>query len=749
MLLRLNAVEEIGRFGSLTHKAEQFSRLSLVFARNAYGKSTLCSVLRSASENQPKYIQARRRLGAKGESRVQSSWAPNITIAFGGGSWNANPNKVYVFDQEFVLQNLHVGESVTRENKRSLLPVVLGEAGVQFAQKIIDLDREQRDLDGAMKADGAVIRAKCPSVTQDNLSAFCARAVPTDIGKRVESAAKAVELAKHAVAVKQKKNPRPIALESRERYSEIAARTIGSVTTDAAQRVRSHIEKHGLTPNGDKWLKYGVDRLQGDSCPLCDQNIAGLDLIDTFEAYFSDAFAALIRDRDAAVAALEEAVGDNGVTAVGDENAEDFSFWQTVCELPHPPGLLPEQRQLILKGLNALLKVFEQKTANPLASVSFGSATASIEEALTLIGAYNDQVAACVVAIETAKKAVQTADLKQAQNIHQGWIALAAKESDPIKSAAAGYAAAEARRTAIELEKKTAQDQLTAYAKKTMGTRQIEINNLLANFGTNFTIVDAKANFVGRDPNTEFAIAIGARKVKVGEKSDIEPSFKTVLSAGDKTTLALAFFIAQVQADPNLSSAVVVLDDPFNSQDMSRQFETTSQIRAISNIAAQTIVFSHDPRFLHMIEKDADHAITRTFQILCADNDEGTISPWLSADELKPEYVRQSEIIREFAGHGSLLKNVTHVSVLQAMRPFLEDYIRARFPGRFAELVMLADMIKAIQEAGVSDPLFGSIADLTALNEYTRPNMHGGGQTPDPTALRAQCQKIVRLIGKY
>src|SRR5277367_1078899 len=126
MLLKLNAIEEIGRFAMLRHQAEPFSRLSLVFARNGYGKSTLCAILRSASEERPNYIQVRRRLDAKKESRVQSKWASGATVAFGGGKWNSCPGKVYVFDQEFILRNLHVGESVTRENKRSLLPVVLG-----------------------------------------------------------------------------------------------------------------------------------------------------------------------------------------------------------------------------------------------------------------------------------------------------------------------------------------------------------------------------------------------------------------------------------------------------------------------------------------------------------------------------------------------------------------------------------------------------------------------------------------------
>ena len=65
-----------------------------------------------------------------------------------------------------------------------------------------------------------------------------------------------------------------------------------------------------------------------------------------------------------------------------------------------------------------------------------------------------------------------------------------------------------------------------------MSARQSTINTLLSDFGANFSIVDARASYVGREPNTDFAIAVGTHKIKAGEKSPNEPSFKTVLSAG-------------------------------------------------------------------------------------------------------------------------------------------------------------------------------------------------------------------------
>jgi hypothetical protein len=83
------------------------------------------------------------------------------------------------------------------------------------------------------------------------------------------------------------------------------------------------------------------------------------------------------------------------------------------------------------------------------------------------------------------------------------------------------------------------------------------------------------------------------------------------------------------------------------------------------------------------------------------------------------------------------------------MRPFLEDYLRHRFPGRFHDMAHLPDMTKAISDAGPSDPMFCCASDLTALNEYTRPEMHGGAKVPDVDELWAQAQRVDRVIGSY
>jgi wobble nucleotide-excising tRNase len=751
MLLKLDSIEEIGRFQSLKHKAPQFSRLTLVFARNGFGKSTICAVLRSVATNEPNHISSRRRLDAKSECKVQSQWQAIGNIGFSSGVWSQNPDKVFVFDAEYVHQNLHVGDSVTRDNKRSLLPVVLGDAGVELAAKIVTLDSEQRDLSTKMTASENVIRAACPVVGKVDVSAFCAKVVPDDIDDKIVAANRDVELAKHAALIKQKADPQSFSISTFDHYQAVAARTVSDASEDASTRVQKHIDDHKLHPRADNWIKYGVERIENDSCPFCAQSVVSLDLVAAYKAYFSDAFAALTTERDNTITELEALCSDtnNQIDKIVANNDADFEFWRGVCEIKNAPVLDHEQRTNIKLGLNLLLELLKQKVANPLVAVPLGEHAKVIKDSCDALITYNNSVAAQTVTITAARGAVATSDAAKADENLQKWVALKSKQSEPLLSETASYGVNESRKAQIEIEKKAKQTELTNFASATIGTRQNDINNLLEDFGANFSIADTKANFVGREPNTEYCIALGTGKIKAGDRSDSEPSFKTVLSAGDKTTLALAFFISQIKADPKLADAVVVFDDPFSSQDLSRQFGTTSHIRAIAETAAQTLVFSHDPRFLQKIKKDADQSITSTYQILCNDDGNGSIMSLSLDDELKELYVRQSEAIREYAGRQKLLTGFTDVSLIQALRPFLEDYIRARYPGRFQTNDMLSPMTDAIEAAGAADALFSTVADLKAINEYTRPNHHGGATIADPTELRTQCKKVVRIIGAF
>lgn len=746
MLNKFDEITEIGRFASLRHKAPQFPKLALVYARNGYGKTTICAILRSVAENNPDHIRCRQRLDAQSAPSVKSSWTSG-QVSLTDMKWAGTVPRIHIFDQEYVQKNLHVGDSVTRENKRSLLPVVLGEEGVRLAQQINSLDDQQRELTKRQQSIATEIKSLHQSI--DNVSLFCKVPIPEDLDTKIASATRAVELARQTVAVKEKSKPKRIDLIGAKDFAAVLNRSITSVSSDAAEHVRQHIEQRRLGEHADRWLKYGVDHHDGH-CPFCGQDTAGAAIVASLNAYYSSAFEQLSNAISAAANSLSAVLrpGTGHWRVLVETNTKDFEFWNTVAEIPLSPKLSLEEERAVESGLVALDGLIATKMRNPLTVVSL-EVDASIQVAFEVIDRYNSEIEQCGRAIENAKETVPFADLRVAERQLAKLVALGARRDDPVKSLASTYVDAETAAVRLAISKTTAQQQLVTYAPQTIAMKQAAINSLLKNFGADFSIVDAKANFIGREPNTDFAIKVGKSKVAAGQKSDKEPSFKTVLSSGDKTTLALAFFLTQVRDDNEIGKAVVVLDDPFNSQDTGRQWETTSQIRALSKAAGQVIVLSHDPRFLSLIEKDASEF--QSYQIQCdAKTGHGALYLWSSAEELKELYVRRAEVIREFANHGNLLKDQTALSVQQQLRPFMEDHLRARYPSRFPDpLTMFNDMINAIEEAGNADDMFKNVSEMRSLNEYSRGSMHGGGTAPDETELRSQCRRVMEIVGNF
>tara|TARA_R110001606_G_scaffold346930_1_gene496198 strand:- start:1507 stop:3474 length:1968 start_codon:yes stop_codon:yes gene_type:complete len=655
---------------------------------------------------------------------------------------------VHVFDEEYVLHNLHVGESITRENKRNLLPLVLGKDGVTLARHITSLDQEQRQVAEVLRENSNLIRTKFPSVQDSQISQYCRQEIPSDLAKQIADAERKLTLARQAAEIQKKTDPQPLKLPAWSMYQALLSDSIDTLSADAQQLVSEHIQKHNLDQNAERWIQYGHDHSDLDTCPYCDQSLQGVELISAYRTYFGEKFTQLLSLCDGMHERLSEFIRFK-IPSVLASNASDFDYWDRVIALPEKPHLEDADVAAIEAGLTIVLKLLEQKRASPLEAIRFDAGDNEVNRAFELIAQFNSSVGEITSLVQKARDQTQVSDAVAAQSKLDRLLALNGRTEDSIRQAALDYVAAEDQKKDIETKKKAAQKSLKETAEKSANVRQTEINELLSDFGASFRIENTSANFKGREPNAEFMIAIGGFKVPAGEKSNTAPSFGTILSAGDKTTLALAFFLSQIKSDPLLSQSIIAFDDPFNSQDLNRQFETTSQIRAIAKLAKQVIVLSHDPRFLHMIEKDADHGSTSALQIQCSEEGFGALEKWSSERELASQYLRRSERIREFARQKNLLDPDSDETLHQAIRPFLEDYLRNRFPGRFGDSTHLFEMANIIEGAGNQDPMFSHVHDLQELNNYSRRSMHGGDSQSSPDELQAQCRKVVRIVGEY
>src|SRR3546814_20996817 len=107
------------------------SELSLFYARNGRGKSTLTAVMRAARDGCSTTLMARRSLG-------NNAADPEIVLVSSGGSqsfkngrWAHKRATIEVFDSTFIAAHTSAGEMTELDHDRRLFSVIISQAGVQ------------------------------------------------------------------------------------------------------------------------------------------------------------------------------------------------------------------------------------------------------------------------------------------------------------------------------------------------------------------------------------------------------------------------------------------------------------------------------------------------------------------------------------------------------------------------------------------------------------------------------------------
>jgi wobble nucleotide-excising tRNase len=228
------------------------------------------------------------------------------------------------------------------------------------------------------------------------------------------------------------------------------------------------------------------------------------------------------------------------------------------------------------------------------------------------------------------------------------------------------------------------------------------------------------------------------------------PCFKTTLSSGDKSALALAFFLAAMKQDSSIGNKIVVLDDPFTSQDSFRRTCTQQLIRQLAGIAKQVIVLSHDPHFLRLVWEGYSTADIKVLQ-MCRTGDNTIIGEWDIEAETQSTYMKNYSTLLDFYRE----RNGAYLDVARSIRPFIEGMLRVHFPGRFQPNDWLGDFIAKIRNAGDTDGLSHAKADLPeieATNEYSKKYHHDQNPNADSEPLSEDelygfVKRTLRLVG--
>jgi len=762
MIEKWITIQNIGRFKDYKPCGDvSFRKFTLLFAENGRGKTTLCGILRSLQTGLAEFITERKTLGVPESPMVQIKINTQI-YKFENNRWSSSYPDIAIFDSVFIHDNVYAGDYVEHEHKKNLYRVIIGSKGTSLACQIENLDAQIRSANDDIKSKKEFISKNIPEgiALGDYLAWQPIRDIENQIQEK-RAVLKSLELSlEKATEIQSKEFFKPIKYANlpSEFYS-ILSKQLGDVTADAEERVRKHIQDHKMSFHGEGWISQGIHFIVDNTCPFCGQEIKGNELINSYKTYFNEAYRRLKQEVEQLPQLIASKIGNDFTNSIQQtilSNAGLLEFWKqfkadiTLPEIPIEE--ICSKYETLQKHALALAQKKQQTLldlVNP--DEDFKNALRAIESLKDFVDNYNARVSQSNETIKGIKDAEhQRGDINTLRKEINVLEAKKQRFDAEIVKACEAYQHALETKKSLENQKQQAKENLDQYCEEIIRKYESSINNYLDQFNTGFRITNTKHSYVGGTPSSQYEILINNNTINLSGGKSGEPCFKTALSSGDRSALAFAFFLAVLDQDDKLANKIVVLDDPFTSQDRFRRTCTQQLICSLASKARQVIVLSHDPYFLKSIrDAHSDRADIKTLQLCLAGN--GTvITAWDIEAETQSTYIKDYNVLLDFYRD----RKGNPLDVARSIRPFIEGMLRAHFPGHFKENEWLGDFIKTIRNASDTDGLSHAKADveeIEAINDYCKKYHHAqnvyDNSDIDTEELYSFVRRTLRLVG--
>jgi wobble nucleotide-excising tRNase len=517
--------------------------------------------------------------------------------------------------------------------------VIVGKEGVELARKVDELDDDSRKMAKEIAKKKEWLDGQVPKGI-NSLEDFMDLAHPDgDLDARLAELQAELDALLQYRAINEHGYLKRIILPTFPNgFFELLARQLAHVAKNAEQAIRTHMEVCGMDQRGEAWIEQGLEYTQGSLCPFCEQNLTGSALFESYKGFFDASYRNLKGEIDKLRNAVEQTFGEQALLRLqGDinENRELCVFWErfvpplNLSELPFN-DLVQVWRKLRIAAQQHLVR----KRACPLepvvGDIDLTNTLTEWRKVEVKARLFNDDVNKSNKGPIARKK--DEARGRRPEDVEGEILQLEASRlryKPEVDQACLDYVAALDNKKKLGHKKDEAKADLDNYAKAILPKYQGRINALLKRFNAGFSI-EMNTSMRGGTPSSSYEIVINNIRVDLGGSKTLPgtPCFKNTLSSGDRSTLALAFFLARLQHDAQLAEKIVVFDDPNTSQDASRSAHTQQLICYLYDKIKQVVVLSHDPRFLRNISEEAKATDVSALKISPTAEDNSALEQW-------------------------------------------------------------------------------------------------------------------------
>ncbi|QHP70448.1 hypothetical protein EI171_26055 [Bradyrhizobium sp. LCT2] len=696
MVRKLNLLRNVGKFDNVAAGAQlPFSRLTVIYAENARGKTTLAAILRSLASGRAELVTERARLGATHPPHVVVDTGVGAPAIFQNGAWTRTAPEIVIFDDVFVAENVCSGMEVGTTHRQNLHELIVGAQGIALTRALqAEVDRIEVHNAELRERESAIPARLRGSLSVDT---FCALAPVAHLPRAIEEAERRLAAARDAVKVAETPTLPSLSLPKidLDALRDLLGKGVPDLDASALGRVQNHLSQLGR--GGEAWAGEGMEfagRLAEHGhgeCPFCAQNLAGSPVLAHYRAYFGHAYNGLKRQiTDAARAFRAAQSGD--VPAAFERNireiVERLTFWKAFAEVPTIEIDTAAIARTWKSARETVERLLEAKESAPLDPTRV---PAEVERAIAehnaqcdRIREISDQLNAVNTRLETVKEQAREANEATLANDLANLRAVEARHDPTIAPLCDAYLTEKVAKTATEQRRRAARTALDQHRQAAFPAYGIAINDFLQRFNANFRVgpVDPANTRGGSTAN--YTLLIDGTPVPLTADPGA-PSFSNTLSAGDRNTLALAFFFASLQNDPQRAQRIVVIDDPMTSLDEHRTLHTLQEVDRLARDVAGMVVLSHSKPFLLGVW-DKCQQLQKAAMEVRRSGLGSTLAAWDVNAAMVTEHDRRYAAAVEYLDQAD---PVTERRVAESLRPMMESFCRVAYPNIFTPGSML------------------------------------------------------------
>lgn len=292
MLEKIVKIDGVGIFHSGAPAARDLEKITLIYADNARGKSTLSAILKACSTGDAAAITSRATIGGNRAAAVHLRFNDGTTarsLKYENGAWDGAAGQVHVFDNAFVETNVYAASEVNTSQHEALLDFALGVAAVA----------KRHEVEKHGDAQTAATRARTDA--ENKLAGHrgnTALPIFTMLAEDDGADAKISALEQRLTNTRQAEllNARPKLSEDPAQefdwapVESVLAATFKQIQEGASAVVHAHFDSTRWS-GVSRWAEEGHQhKPDSGACPYCGQSTEGIELIKAYDTYFNQAY---------------------------------------------------------------------------------------------------------------------------------------------------------------------------------------------------------------------------------------------------------------------------------------------------------------------------------------------------------------------------------------------------------------------------------------------------------------------------